>query len=207
MDVKRLVCLVFLMCFGLTACVGLKDEEQRLLVKSRDLSEQVRVGNGEGLAKPIKNQPVLVNNQLIFAAMGDAVLGIAMTIGTNNKTVGLFSSMAALNAEQSVQQLIEQHRQELEWQALVSKLRSQSQVLEIEPYGYLNGHPSARLQVRVRLSLKHEEGEPSLVELYEESESFSLSGDKSWSADNGQLLAEQFQMLLAKVFARIPESL
>ncbi|MEM7363451.1 MAG: hypothetical protein AAF525_05470 [Pseudomonadota bacterium] len=169
---KFLHFLSLMSCSVLLACVGIGHQSHVDLVEivHRDLVEQANNGRGERLAKPIPGQPVLVNNQLVFAMPGDAALGIAMTVGSIKKTVALFDEMPVFDLTQVARE----------------NLPQQTDIVRLEPYCYLNGYPKATLESRLLIATS----DGTETTLTRTSERLPVEGDDSWSANGGQQLID-----------------
>lgn len=141
-----------------------------VVVQERDLIQQAREGEGERLAKPVPGRPILVNNQLVFSAPGDAVLGIAMAVGAIQRTVEALSDMGKVDLIGIVAS---------------AEVPSSEQIKAIEPYCYLNGYPHAVLESRLHLVSSHGSSMKVL-----QSQRLPVLGESSWSWNRGEQLVK-----------------
>lgn len=202
---SRVFALLALQSIILASCSSIKSTEQVLFVQKRDLIKQSQEGNGEGLAKGVPGQPLLINNQLVFSTMGDAVLGISIATGAIKKTIDLFQNMSPLLMEQWTQQALDQQSNSSQWNVLLNRLSHEKQRLIVSPYAYLNGHPHAVLEVRLHVSLMDDiSGVVWSSQLYERSDRLPLEGGVSWSADNGERIINFSREHLPLLVAKLP---
>lgn len=210
--IKKVVLFVtasLLLSLLLSACAlesGLSAADPVVSVRQRDLVEQIRTGNGEGLAKAVPGRALLINNQLLFGMMGsDAVLGISMTVGTIKETVELFNDLAPLALEEKLGHLLTKKRNDRQWNEMIGRLTRDNKRLLLEPYLYLNGYPDAVLETRIRLVLEEAGREVCALELKVSSEKRSLQGENAWSSGRGALLSQEADGALIEALNRIDQ--
>ncbi len=166
------------------------------------------VGNGEGLAEFAAGHSVLVNNQLVFATPGDAVLGIALAVGAINDVREALTNIDPLNLEEIASQVMVSLAQQPTWTSLLGSLQQQSIKLRLVPYCYLDGTPQASLQGRVWVSSATGSDILAIdLVLRTDGERLPLEGEGSWSANKGRLLRESCQALVIQSLEQLPASL
>lgn len=196
--------VILLLCLLITGCVSMSLNDNWITVSDKDLTQQQRSGDGEGLAKPVPGQPLLINNSLVFSTMGDAVLGIAIATSTIKRTVDLFNDMQALETMAWTRQAIAR-LDSPQWQAMSADMQSSGRQLMIEPYAYLHGHPSAILQVRMAVSEVGRSGVLWTEQLIEKSQKKPLEGESSWSANHAQALVDFTRQALPTLLSQLPD--
>jgi hypothetical protein len=215
MNFLRSTILLFL-CIFLSSCnyqphtdsTATVEQYQGVInIQTRDLILQSKTGNGEGLAKPVPGQPLLVNNQLIFSTMGDAVLGIAIAVGAIQQTIDKFTDMQPLQLEQTLETSLSTRTNNPQWQQQLSQLQSKKMQLILEPYCYLNGHPNAELEVRLHVILK--EGKKVLrdKQLTKTSARAPVLGDNSWSSNKGEKVKQFSTTAIPVLLEQLQEQL
>ncbi len=185
----------------------IKPTENLILVQPRDLIAQAKTGNGEGLAKPVPGQPLLINNQLIFSTMGDAVLGIAIAVGAISKTIELFDDMRPMDMVRWTSDEVNRMSATQEWQTLLTDMKKNRQQLIIEPYAYLNGHPNATLEIRLRITKLADDQQLWSRTLSTLSDTKPLQGVDSWSAEQGNEVLVFAQQSLPELIGRLPDEI
>jgi hypothetical protein len=118
--------------------------------------------------------------------MGGAVLGIAIAVGAIQQTVDAFSDMQPLQLEQALEQSLPTRANNPEWQSLLGQLQGNEIRLILEPYCYLNGHPSAELETRLHVTLKDGNEVVLDKQLTNTSARVPVVGDNSWSDKKGE---------------------
>ena len=205
-ELKRtwLSCLV-LSSLMLSSCSSLTiDWHDQLLVQALSERTDIPSGDGEGLAKVVPDHPLLVNNQLVFAIPGDAVLGIAMAVGAIDSTIDVFAELPDMALEAHLSSELEATYSSEQWQMWLSSLKVANQRLVLTPYCYLNGHPEAQLRGRIAMGEKTESGSVTFLNLHEvEGQRRQLEGEESWSGDNGQHLANDCRQLVTEVLQNL----
>ncbi len=166
----RKVILSLMVAVSVTGCTIHESLSTTYRVNARDLVQQSLTGNGERLAKPVPNRPVLVNNSLVFSVPGNAVLGIAMSVGAIKSSVEALSGMEAFD--------------------LVALLEAELDQLPdvpttLEPYCYLHGHPKAYVESRIYVVT-----EADAQTLSKRSELKPIEGEGSWAENGGRSLIE-----------------
>ncbi|MBV1878753.1 MAG: hypothetical protein KUG79_14020 [Pseudomonadales bacterium] len=157
-------------------------------MQPKDLYYQAETGNGERLAQPVKDRSVLVNNELIFTMPGNAVLGIAMSVGAIKVTTKALEDMAPIGLVELVSSNI--------------PVQLQNMAVILAPYCYLFGHPDAYVESRIAITNNiykptNSSGPNTINDrentttLKRRSERRPVRGAQSWVADNGELLASQ----------------
>lgn len=167
-----------------------KEIKPPISIQSRDLVLQSKTGNGEGLAKPVPGHALLINNQLIFSSMGDVALGVAMAVGAIKQSLTLFENMQPLELEQTLKNALSKHSHHSQWQSLLKHYKSNNTQILLEPYCYLNGHPNAKLEVRLHMTLTQQNKILLSKQLTQISSRFALSGENSWRENQGEKVKE-----------------
>ena len=200
--------LLILISITVASCTApIRPSQELVLVNQRDLTLSANRGDGEGLAKPVPEQPLLINNQLVFSMMGDAVLGIAIAVGAIAQTIDLFADMDSLAIERWTADEIDRVSQSDAWQLLLTRLSQGQQRLVIEPYAYLNGHPDAILEARLSVTVMANGVNLSTRTIAKQSDTKPLKGAGSWSENKGQAVRVFIQDALPELIAQLPQSI
>ncbi len=205
----RIILLSLLLLAGCSCTnIGKAPVDQFFQIRARDLVDQSKTGNGEGLAKAVPGRPLLINNANVFSTMGDAVLGIAIAVGTISKTVDLFRDMDPLLLQSKLQAVLNEEfsRQHADpqWRVLLA-MAGEDRRLILEPYCCLHGHPNAILQLRLRVSLVRGDDIVWTRQLAETSDQRPLQGENSWSANGARQVIEFVETALPGLVKRLPE--
>ena len=211
---RKLLVIVFV--FLTSSCLYISNDplndtkarafESFITIQHRDVTLSSNLMEGEGLAKGVPGQPLLINNQLVFSTMGDAVLGIAIAVGAIKRSVDLFDDMAPLDMREWTQLAIEEKYGDPEWNKLSGKLASNGYNLILEPYSYLDGYPEATLETRLAVTIVDADGGQLGFQLVERAQRLPLDGAESWSENNAKKLLSAVQVALPNLIEKLPKA-
>ena len=189
----------------LPGCFLARDNVQNavIIVAERNLYMQSQYGFGEGLAKGVPAQPLLINNRL-YAAGEDLASGIGLTVRKVAETASMFESMENLLLVVWTRELLAMCHVERSWKKLREFLLTNDLQLILEPYCVLDGTPDAALLLRIRLVLKDSEKNIWSGQLEETIWRLPLEGEGSWSENNAQRLAAMAKDTLPVILAKVP---
>lgn len=178
-------------------------QDKIIEVADRNLHLQAKYGFGEGLAKGVPGQPLLINNRL-YSMSDDPVLGIRVATRKIAETVPLFEQMNDLPLVMWTRELLAKQRSGQPWMKLQESLSSSRQQLILEPYCVIEGAPNAVLQLRIRIVLKDSEKNIWSGQLEETIERLPLEGSGSWSENNAERLVVMSKDALPAILAKVP---
>lgn len=178
-------------------------------VEAKDLK---KTETGEGLAKPLPGQPVMINHPLNMAMALGMDNGVAIAVGSHvgvtKKIIKSFEEMPTFDLEAGVNRELKQLLATKQGQQGILQLQQSKQTLILRPYVYLFGNPKATLESRLVMILQNDEGALLQEKVFaSKSESYPITGTIAWSADEGKLLKETatraFPTLLNQLFEEL----
>ncbi len=175
-----------------------------IIIEDKDLSKR---GVGEGLAKPLPGQPLLVNHpmNMMMAFSMEAGMGVAIAVGDHvaksGKTLKALKPVPPLQLKTKLQYVLQQGIESEEWTVISDKLTKQNRKLVLQPYCYLSGYPNAKLETRILARISDQDGnivwEKEVKEVSAEKPIFEAD---SWSANNGQAIMAEIDRALPVVW-------
>ncbi len=175
-----------------------------IIIEDKDLGKR---GNGEGLAKPLPGQPLLVNHpmNMMMAFSMEAGMGVAIAVGDHvaksGKTLKALKPVPPLQLKTKLQYMLQQGVESEESTVISDELTKQNRKLVLQPYCYLFGYPNAKLETRILARVSDQDGgivwEKEVKEVSAEKPIFEAD---SWSANNGQAIMAEMDRALPVVW-------
>lgn len=194
-----LILLVYVMAGTMTPVFS---KTLLIQVVDKDLSEK---GNGEGLAKALPGQPILIHHPLDMGmAIGTdngVALAVGMQVGKTKKTLKALQEILPLDLKTALQQIVQNSMNSSTGKKLEKELNQKKHRLLLKPYVVLSGTPKGFLESRLVILEQTDQGQTVKEQMVSlKSEKFPIEGEKSWSQNEGRLLHDTALQALPKLW-------